>query len=488
MSGINLKSAGGGGVTLSPANTGSEIVVTVPAIASTLLTRSDGASAAVYTPAGTGAIASTVQAKLRESVSVLDFGADPTGAIDSAPAFRLAIAAAKNIYVPTGTYSIESNISVTTPVRIYGDGVSPTVIERAYSPVADTQGVFAFSGGGTSCALENMTIRSKVGQTGGCLVSIVSGASDTLGLYRFEWVVFTTTDTSGVTGTHAYTVYLDGTAKTSSPIGIRGVDFTGCSLFGGSVSTLLVKGVLKFSFNGGGTYPAGGVATSNVRLDGTAGVPTSSFQFNPSDCSCPISFDRATTGIVSCGVMGAITNTSNTSNVACNGYSASVQTNWLASSFNYTDAASFLAVANAALSNVTGDNTTYNVLFQQLKYDKGSSFNLANGTFTVTRPGVYAVNWCLLYSGLGAAHTRNDTGLVHKNAGGSTVNATAYVSNPYAISASGFASITGAININCAVGDTLVLTANVSGSTKTVGIYGDTGTVYSWFAAQYVRE
>ena len=286
-------------------------------------------SQVTYDPPFTGSVPTNVEAKLAQTVSVLDFGADPTGIMDSASAFAAAIAAAKNVYVPAGTYQIGSNISVTTPVRIYGDGPSATVVERNYSPVSDAQGVFAFSGGGTICSISGMTIRSKAGQTGGCLVSIVSGASDTLGLYRFDWVDFTTTGTS----THQYTFYTDGTAKTSAPIGIRGLDFTACSIFGGGISSLLVKGVLKFSFVGGGCYPAGGVAGSNVRISGSAAVPTQSFVFLPSDCACPISFDYASLGIFGCGIMGAVTNTANTSNVYGFGYTGSLQQNWSNSMF-----------------------------------------------------------------------------------------------------------------------------------------------------------
>jgi hypothetical protein len=303
-------------------------------------------SSVTYLPAGTGAVATTVQAKLRQYVSVIDFGAVGNGIADDTAAFVAAIAASSNIYVPAGTYEIGSNISITKPVCIYGDGPSATVIERNYSPVSDTQGVFAFSGGGTICEISHMTIRSKTGQTGGCLVSIVSGAADTLGLYRFDWVDFTTTGTS----THQYTVYMDGTAKTSSPIGIRGADFTACSVFGGGVSTMLIKGVLKFSFLGGGVYPAGGVAGSNIRFDGVAAVPTQSFTFLPADCSCPISFDRAILGIFGCGVMGAITNTANTANVYGFGYSASIQQNWSSSAF-FDTATGLNLTANQSITN-----------------------------------------------------------------------------------------------------------------------------------------
>lgn len=78
-----------------------------------------GASALIpHTPAGTGAVATTVQAKLRERVSVIDFGADPSYAIDSTAAFQAAIVAGGangiEVYVPNGTYRIEGTLFIGT--------------------------------------------------------------------------------------------------------------------------------------------------------------------------------------------------------------------------------------------------------------------------------------------------------------------------------------------------------------------------------------
>ena len=77
MSELKLKTTSGGAVSLAPQDTASNITVTVPAESSTLLNQASGAANAVFNPAGTGAVATTVQSKLRETVSVLDFGADP---------------------------------------------------------------------------------------------------------------------------------------------------------------------------------------------------------------------------------------------------------------------------------------------------------------------------------------------------------------------------------------------------------------------------
>ena len=75
-----------------------------------------------YTPAGTGAVATTVQAKLRESVSVLDFGAVP--GTDCTAEILAAIAANANgaIIFPPGTYLVSAVIENTTSCSMYGYG------------------------------------------------------------------------------------------------------------------------------------------------------------------------------------------------------------------------------------------------------------------------------------------------------------------------------------------------------------------------------
>jgi len=68
---------------------------------------SGSAADIVYLPAGTGAVATTVQTKLRESVSVKDFGAVGDGVTDDTAAITLAFATtATSIYFPPGTYRI----------------------------------------------------------------------------------------------------------------------------------------------------------------------------------------------------------------------------------------------------------------------------------------------------------------------------------------------------------------------------------------------
>jgi len=84
----------------------------------------------VYDPAGTGAVPTTVQTKLRETVSVKDFGAVGDGVADDTVAIQDAINAAnvdggKSVYFPAGDYIVSSTINSTSAgqLLIYGDGM-----------------------------------------------------------------------------------------------------------------------------------------------------------------------------------------------------------------------------------------------------------------------------------------------------------------------------------------------------------------------------
>jgi hypothetical protein len=79
------------------------VTVTISAIELDDLLASSGSSGVGYIAAGTGAVATTVQTKLRESVSIKDFGAVGDGVTDDTAAVTAGSAYPKT-YVPTGTY------------------------------------------------------------------------------------------------------------------------------------------------------------------------------------------------------------------------------------------------------------------------------------------------------------------------------------------------------------------------------------------------
>ena len=79
-----------------------------------------------YTPDGTGAVATTVENKLRESVSVKDFGAVGDGVTDDTVAIDNSLAASNAVYFPAGVYVYTGTLILPESVIIYGDG-SPKI-------------------------------------------------------------------------------------------------------------------------------------------------------------------------------------------------------------------------------------------------------------------------------------------------------------------------------------------------------------------------
>jgi hypothetical protein len=80
-----------------------------------------------YSPEGQGAVARPIAAKLGERVSVLDFGADPSGRADSAAAIEAAIAYAhprnRELYFPAGIYTHSRPLAFGRPgFSVRGEG------------------------------------------------------------------------------------------------------------------------------------------------------------------------------------------------------------------------------------------------------------------------------------------------------------------------------------------------------------------------------
>ena len=94
------------------------------------------ASGVTYNPAGTGAVARTVESKLRDVVSVKDFGAVGNGVADDTAAIQAALnsvaAAGGTVIFPAGNYLITNQLSLANPTQIIGEGnsLTPGVLGR----------------------------------------------------------------------------------------------------------------------------------------------------------------------------------------------------------------------------------------------------------------------------------------------------------------------------------------------------------------------
>ena len=96
---------------------GSEFDTEFNAISTAIATKLESGSSSAdvnFLQSGTGATTRTVQAKLRDVVSVKDFGAVGNGVADDTAAIQAALNKAGNIYIPAGTY-------ITTPLQMVSD-------------------------------------------------------------------------------------------------------------------------------------------------------------------------------------------------------------------------------------------------------------------------------------------------------------------------------------------------------------------------------
>ena len=92
------------------------------------LASSTGSSMIGFIQAGTGAIARTAQAKMRDVVSVKDFGAVGDGVTNDTTAIQTALTAGtgKSVYFPAGSYPINTALSVPAGTYVSGQGVTVT--------------------------------------------------------------------------------------------------------------------------------------------------------------------------------------------------------------------------------------------------------------------------------------------------------------------------------------------------------------------------
>jgi hypothetical protein len=81
-----------------------------------------------FIQSGTGAVQRNVQSKMREIVSVTDFGADPTGVSDSTAALAAAFAAHNQLFFPEGTYLVDASGYPGKRAILYSTGVNNVVL------------------------------------------------------------------------------------------------------------------------------------------------------------------------------------------------------------------------------------------------------------------------------------------------------------------------------------------------------------------------
>lgn len=138
-----------------------------------------------FTPTGTGAVATTVQAKLRQYVSVKDFGAVGDGVTDDLAAFQAAITAHKNVYVPPGTYLLSftgtSALTTAAGCELRGAGYANTTLTFTPSSTTD-RNAFAIAAAGFTLS----DLKAELAVPAGGTCSMFSMAANGLTVERCD--------------------------------------------------------------------------------------------------------------------------------------------------------------------------------------------------------------------------------------------------------------------------------------------------------------
>ena len=181
--------------------------------AQTLSSGVTDASIVTYQPAGTGAVATTVQTKLRESVSVKDFGAVGDGVTDDTAAIQAAINSNSRIYVPEGVYITGTlnfpNVIGNTPCVFQGAGMGKTILQANSTNIAllrkvNTSGsidggligdfsVKPHASGSTNAAILCTGFRTSMFQRIQGLSNGVNGFSSLFSVSAYPWLCYRNT-------------------------------------------------------------------------------------------------------------------------------------------------------------------------------------------------------------------------------------------------------------------------------------------------------
>jgi hypothetical protein len=264
---------------------------------------SSGSSLIGFIQAGTGAVATTVQTKLRQNVNLNDFGADPTGVADSTSAFTAAIAAVNKggtIFL-NGVYSISKEILITKTLSIVGQD-SRTGNLGAVPPYADSKSCIVANSAtdGAAINVSNCvgTLRNLVvynGTAGAITTNGVrcTGANgslkiDSIVVQGFEIGISSTTNyynkitnttvtycDTGLLFDYCYNVYLAGMNIRCNETPIYSGESRGLILTNGSTLTMVGGAIESFLNAGVDLINGSSIDLFGVYFEGQTAAPTS---------------------------------------------------------------------------------------------------------------------------------------------------------------------------------------------------------------------
>lgn len=493
------------------------------------LSASSGSSLVGFVQSGTGAVTRTTQAKLRDFVSVKDFGAVGDGVTDDTAAIQLAFNAITDdgiIIFPPGTYKVTSGLllgQLNKCARLYGIG-QPTI--KFYSLSATTDCLTMVGANYRQMELKNIIIDcNSTGRDGVVLTTGDSTLIDNViikNAYRdgfaiscadYDWVEnaeFALEVQSN--GRHGVRMQLSGTNGAFineclwRKLEIRGVSKVTAGGRGIFCTSTATSGASKFSnhlflkSNIDAQYTAGGgIPIPSLNIIETDSGVIENWRFlsggweNTGATSLNGGYAWAVSGT---GMWNGLTvdNTITNSFWGNLGVHPSVSAVWNNDfSFGYSrlhgpirnsTGSNFLAYLTTTAANQTGDGTAY--VFSSLTESRDGNGNLAaaSGVFTAPYAGMYRFNARAAFGTLGVAHTNALLQLVVTGSTAGTYNMS-NIQNPYDQRDGGNnCALQGSIDVMIDQGETAKVQLVVNGGAKTVGVIG--GATQTYFSGQLV--
>jgi hypothetical protein len=111
-----------------------------------------------FLAAGSGATQRTALEKFRDIVSVKDFGAVGDGVTNDSAAFQAAVNAHESVFIPEGTYLLDSQVVLRANSRVFGAGMQATRILAPNVPAVYPQGIFHASSPDLATQLEGIEL------------------------------------------------------------------------------------------------------------------------------------------------------------------------------------------------------------------------------------------------------------------------------------------------------------------------------------------
>ena len=327
--------------TIQPTSTVNYIIKVTPDANSATasgVTALGGMTGSIACGTGTTCTGNTISATQSgvTSLNFSDYGSVSNGVADNSTAFNAFLTAicaspSRRGYLGAGAFNftVQPN-ALPCPMVLFGAGFGATVILRSYNGTDGTGLISLVGTAANDSIIRDLGIYSGIGYTGGNAISIVSTTGHATSFVTLENIVMSTEDSSGNNFTNE--LYIDGSAATSAPNGVRDLSLKNVQIFGANGYSAVFKSVEGLSMDGGAVFPAGGSNANSgyVQVTGISGNVSNYVSLKPFNIA-GVSLDYVNyVSLIMPELAGNISNTSNVTYVNCNipYVGGTVQTNW----------------------------------------------------------------------------------------------------------------------------------------------------------------